>query len=181
MMKEIQNSIRLGMDLFDIALNAETTEEISLSVKRKKIIASFHQAACALDWLGLDGVPALLQLMQSAVVIIFENIHQIDAGIKASFLHCGYALLRHLSVLSFGYQISTIRLFPCYRDLYKELKKGNASPAVLLSLSIIDSSFSEFQIINKNDSKDKNTENLRTQFEQAFLIFLQGRTIQNNL
>lgn len=176
-MTEIQYSIRAGLDFLDVALatsTAESTEEISTSAAEKKIINCFCQAACALDWIDLDGISAVLELMQPAVKVVLENKSEFVTEVSAALYRCGHTLLKHLNAISLGCQIPPIRLFPGYRDLYVLLKKGNAHPAVLLSLVVTDKDFSAFKVDNKNYQPNKKTINLRAEFEQALLIFLRA-------
>ena len=178
LIKEIQNSIQVGLDLLNIALASganHSTDEISSHEAENKIISCFYQAACALDWIDQDGISAVLELMQSAATTELDNKSARVVQVSAALCRCGDTLLKHLSAISMGYQIPPIRLFPCYRDLYVLLKKGNAHPAALLSLVIVDSDFSGFRLTDKNYLPYKKTDNLRAEFEQALLIFLRTK------
>ena len=96
LIKQVQHAVEAGMELLDKILTTDAGDEISLSVSTKKITAYFYQSASALNWIAFDGITALLELMQSAVIALSEKKSERATELQAVLHRSAHALTRHL-------------------------------------------------------------------------------------
>lgn len=143
----------------------------------------FHQVGAALKLAGVDGVPALTELLQRVLASVSSASLPLTASLAGTVRRGGNAVLAYLDALMRGRPQPSLSLFPAYRALYALQGGGDVSPAALLSLRMVSSLSLPALQISADDIpeqpadtlyKPDNPDNLREQYEQALLDYLRS-------
>ena len=90
-----------------------------------------HQALGALEMVGLSAPGQVLRAMESAVQRFIEHPELCSEGSAVKVERAGFALTDYLEGLLHGKQVSSVALFPQYRDVQELAGADRAHPADL--------------------------------------------------
>lgn len=166
---EIRCSVRLALDTLERAVNDAATVE---SVKPASKL--FHQVGAALKLAGIDGVPALTELLQGVLASVSSGSLPLTATLAMAVRRGGNALLAYLDALMRGQPVPSLSLFPAYRALYALQGTSDVTPAALLSLRTLSSVPVQFGADYFHSQPVCTIDKLREQYEQALLDYLRS-------
>ena len=166
---EIRCSVQLALDTLErVASDAGAVESV------KPASTLFHQVSAALKLAGIDGVPALTELLQGVLASVSSGSLPLTASLAMTVRRGGNALLAYLDALMRGQPVPSLNLFPAYRALYALQGSGDVTPAALLSLRTMSSVPVQAGTDCFASQPAGTTDNLREQYEQALLDYLRS-------
>lgn len=166
---EIRCSVRLALDTLERVANETAALE---SVK--PVSTLFHQVGAALKLAGIDGVPALTELLQRVLASVSSGSLPLTATLAMAVRRCCNALLAYLDALMRGQPVPSLSLFPAYRSLYALQGSVDVTPAALLSLRTVSSVPIQIEADCFLSQPVCTIDNLREQYEQALLDYLRS-------
>ena len=166
---EIRCSVRLALDMLErVANNTAPVEYV------KPASTLFHQVGAALKLAGIDGVPALTELLQGVLASVSSGSLPLTATLALAVRRAGNALLAYLDALMRGQPVPSLSLFPAYRALYALQGTRDVTPAALLSLRTVSSVPVQVGTDCFASQPVATIANLREQYEQALLDYLRS-------
>jgi chemosensory pili system protein ChpA (sensor histidine kinase/response regulator) len=93
-----------------------------------------HQAVGALEMVGLGAPAHMLRCMEAAVQKFVEHPEQCSEAASAKVERAGFALTEYLETVLLGKSVSSVALFPQYRDVQELAGADRVHPADLWSM-----------------------------------------------